>query len=85
MWEILGMRELLCILIVVMVPWVRVLVRAHLNCMLKNDLKWSSYYGSVVMNSMSTHEDAGSIPGPTQWVNVIVSCGVGHSGCDTGS
>ena len=31
-------------------------------------MKRSSHSGSVVMNSTSTHEDAGSIPGPVQWV-----------------
>ena len=25
-------------------------------------------FGSVAMNPTSNHEDAGSIPGPTQWV-----------------
>ena len=28
----------------------------------------SSLCGSVVMNLISTHEDTGSIPDPTQWV-----------------
>ena len=28
----------------------------------------SSHRGSVVMNPTNIHEDAGSIPGPTQWV-----------------
>ena len=30
--------------------------------------KWSSHYGSAVMNPTSIHEDAGLIPGLTQWV-----------------
>ena len=29
-------------------------------------------------NESSIHEDAGSIPDLIQWVNVAVSCGVGH-------
>ena len=41
--------------------------------MLKARKYGSSYYGSVVRNLASTHEDARSIPGFAQW-----SCGVGH-------
>ena len=29
---------------------------------------WSSHCGSVVVNTTSIHEDAGSIPGLAQWV-----------------
>ena len=29
---------------------------------------WSSHRGSVEMNLISIHEDAGSIPGLSQWV-----------------
>ena len=34
----------------------------------KNCSNWNSYSGSVVTNPTSIHEDAGSIPGPAQWV-----------------
>ena len=34
----------------------------------KQEAKWSSCHGSVVMNLTRIHEDAGLIPGPTQWV-----------------
>ena len=33
-----------------------------------NRENWSSCCGSVVTNPTSIHEDVGSIPGPTQWV-----------------
>ena len=35
---------------------------------IKNSVNWSSSCGSVVMNPTIIHEDAGLIPGPTQWV-----------------
>ena len=42
------------------------------NCLVNNFEKliphWSSHYGSVEMNPTSIREDAGSIPGPAQWV-----------------
>ena len=40
---------------------------------------WSSCRGSAVTNPVRIHEDTGSIPGLSQWVNdLAVSCGVGH-------
>ena len=45
----------------------------------KSKHKGSSHCGSAVTNPTSNHEDAGSIPGLTQWVKgsgVAVSCGV---------
>ena len=52
----------------------------HLLCQLKC-LSRSSHCGSAVTNLNSTHEEAGSIPGLSQWVKgsgVAVSCGEGH-------
>ena len=54
----------------------------------KNLTKRSSHCGSLVMNTTSIHEDAGSIPGLAQWVEgsgVAVSCGVGYSSDSTPS
>ena len=48
---------------------------------IKNKQKRSSRFGSAVMNPTSTHEDTGSIPGPSQWVKgsgVAKSCSVGQ-------
>ena len=40
----------------------------------KGKKKWSSCYGSVVMNLTSIHEDVGLIPGPTQWLKDLACC-----------
>ena len=37
----------------------------------KKYLSWSSHYGLVVTNPTSIHEDAGSSPGPVQWVKCL--------------
>ena len=34
----------------------------------KKNISWSSHWSSVVMNPISTHEVASSIPGLAQWV-----------------
>ena len=39
----------------------------YMNILFKN--LGSSYHGSEVMNPTSIHEDAGLIPGLTQWIN----------------
>ena len=47
---------------------------------IERDNLGSSHCGSAVMNPTSIHEDAGSIPDFTQWVNdrVAVNCDIGH-------
>ena len=40
----------------------------ELSALTKETPERSSHHGSVVMNPTRIHEDAGSIPGLTQWV-----------------
>ena len=47
----------------------RYVINYEYSKMLTEEPRWgSSHGGSAVMNPTSIHEDAGSIPGLTQWV-----------------
>ena len=43
------------------------------NCPQGKGYIWSTCGGSVVMNPISIHEDAGSTPGLAQWIKDLVS------------
>jgi len=60
------------VFVIIIVPNWKQLRRPSEVSYIRSRILGSSHCGSVVTNSTSIHEDAGSIPGPSQWVKDLV-------------